>query len=256
MAKFKRNCLAAVALFVFSAMLFFASCGSASAQANWSLSVSASSGIYSSTSIFGVQSGAISGWDPVYDQVVPPAPPTGVYSYFFVSANSVSPVDLQDLSTSLNPAVGSWVFCVENMGATGVVTVSWVSGDIVTSSMTLTPSGGSATNMLTVSQYSWTATQNTVYTFTVTAENVARGSSGPLSNSSPSPSSSTSPTLAPVNHEHPWYNFWWSWGNWKLPSFSFGGSGTVAVSAKITVYVLAVAAVLLVVAAVLRRRKR
>src|SRR5208283_4075175 len=167
-------------LAVSAATLLLASLSLGAAQStNWTLTVTAASGSYTSTCTFGVNSSASSvssGFDQTYDQVVPPPPPTGVYSYLYYPNNSASPVDLQDLSTSLIAPTDSWTwtYCLENIGATGTVVVSWTSGNIVTTSMTLQPTGAASVNMLTTSQYSFTATQGQTYTFSLTQPWTAR----------------------------------------------------------------------------------
>jgi hypothetical protein len=248
-------------LAVLAATLLLASLSLGAAQStNWTLAVTAASGSYTSTCTFGVNSGASSvssGFDQTYDQVVPPPPPTGVYSYLHFPDFSSSPVDLQDLSTSLIAPTDSWnwTYCLENIGATGTVVVSWTSGNIVTTSMTLQPTGGASVNMLTTSQYSFTATQGQTYTFTITAQNSSSptptpttsppggGSTGggvpmptPLYSSAPS---SPSPTSSP--------------GLPGLPSFSFLPSLSYA-TVKIIIAAVAVVAVIAVIGLLIKKK--
>jgi hypothetical protein len=247
-------------LAVLAATLLLASLSLGAAQStNWTLTVTAASGSYTSTCTFGVNSGASSvssGFDQTYDQVVPPPPPTGVYSYLYFPDFSSSPVDLQDLSTSIIAPTDSWTwtYCVENIGATGTVVVSWTSGNIVTTSMTLQPTGAASVNMLTTSQYSFTATQGQTYTFTITAQNSSSptptttspprgGSTGggaptptPLYSSAPS---SPSPTPSP--------------GLPGLPSFSFLPSLSYA-TVKIIIAAVAVVAVIAVISLLIKKK--
>jgi hypothetical protein len=246
-------------LAVLAATLLLASLSLGAAQStNWTLAVTAASGSYTSTCTFGVNSdasNASSGFDQTYDQVVPPPPPTGVYSYLYYPDNSASPVDLQDLSTSLLAPTDNWTwtYCVENIGATGIVVVSWTSGNIVTTSMTLQPTGGASVNMLTTSQYNFTATQGQTYTFTITAQNSS--SPTPTPTTSPpgggstgggipmptqlysSDPSSPSPTSSP-----------------GLPSFSFLPSLSYA-TVKIIIVVVAVVAVIAVIGLLINKKK-
>jgi len=268
--------IALAALIILSATLIYAPLIAplTHATTDWNLTVTASSSGYSSTTTFGINSTAISGFDESNDLVVPPAPPQGVYSYLYESGNPSSPVNLQDLSQDIQPDSGSswlWTLYVENVGQSGSLTLSW-STSVPASTLTLTPSGGSQINMLTQDTYAFTVNSGTLYVFTVAASesssspsptassgSVSGGGSGGSggSNNSPSPTPAASASPAPQGATHPWWMFWYGWGvgNWKLPSFSIGGSGIVDVSVKIVVFVMAVAAVLLAVAVILRRRK-
>ena len=254
-------------LAVLAATLLIASLSLGAAQStNWTLAVTATSGSYTSTCTYGVNSGASSvssGFDQTYDQVVPPPPPTGVYSYLYFPDFSFSPVDLQDLSTSIIAPTDSWTwtYCVENIGATGTVIVSWNSGNIVTTSMALQPTGAASVNMLTIGQYSFTATQGQTYTFTLTSQNSSPtptlttptstptasppggGSTGggaptptPLYSSTPSsPSPTPSPRLP------------------GLPSFSFLPSLSYA-TIKIIIAAVAVVAVIAVIGLLIKKK--
>jgi len=266
--------LALAALIILSATLIYAPL--THATTDWNLTVTASSSGYSSTTTFGISSTAISGFDESNDLVVPPAPPQGVYSYLYESGNPSSPVNLQGLSQDIQPDSGTtwlWTLYVENVGQSGSLTLSW-STSVPASTLTLTPSGGSQINMLTQGTHTFTANTGTLYSFTVDAsetstspsptaaegsgsEGGSGGSSGSGFSSSPSPTPTS--TLQPTSStpSHPWWMFWYGW---KLPSFSIGsfsvgGSSIVDVSVKIAVFVMAVAAVLLAVAVILRRRK-
>ena len=170
---------------------------------------------------------------------------------------SAAPVDLQDLSTSHIPPTDNWTwtYCLENIGATGTVVVSWTSGNIVTTSMTLQPTGGASVNMLTTSQYNFTATQGQTYTFTITAQNSSPtptpttsppggGSTGggipmPTQLYSSAPSS-PSPTSSP--------------GLPGLPSFSFLPSLSYA-TVKIIIVVVAVVVVIAVLGLLINKKK-
>src|SRR5208283_481289 len=246
-------------LAVSAATLLLASLSLGAAQStNWTLTVTAASGSYTSTCTFGVNSSASSvssGFDQTYDQVVPPPPPTGVYSYLYYPNNSASPVDLQDLSTSLIAPTDNWTwtYCVENIGATGTVAVSWTSGNIVTTSMTLQPTGGASVNMLTTSQYNFTATQGQTYTFTITAQN----------SSSPTPTTTTSPpgagsTGGGVPTPTPLYSSATSspspTSSPGLPSFSFLPSLSYA-TVKIIIAAVAVVAVIAVIGLLINKKK-
>jgi hypothetical protein len=246
-------------LAVLAATLLLASLSLGAAQStNWTLAVTAASGSYTSTCTFGVNSGASnasSGFDQTYDQVVPPPPPTGVYSYLYYPDNSASPVDLQDLSTSLLAPTDNWTwtYCVENIGATGTVVVSWTSGNIVTTSMTLQPTGVASVNMLTTSQYNFTATQGQTYTFTITAQN----------SSSPTPTPTTSPpgggsTGGGVPTPTPLYSSATSSPSPTpspgLPSFSFLPSLSYA-TVKIIIAAVAVVAVIAVIGLLINKKK-
>ena len=203
-----------------------------------------------------------SGFDQTYDQVVPPPPPTDVYLYIFDNAKSSSPVNLQDLQVDLLPDSASswtWTLDVENINPTASVTLSW-SGTPPTA--TLTPSGGSSVQMSEQSSYTWTATQGTVYSFTVTAGSSGSGGSGgsggSKGNTSPTPTAVPTLNQDSVSHSAaPWGWDGLGSSNWhfKLPSFSLGGSGSVNTDAGVALFVLAIVAVFLVVAVLLRRRK-
>jgi hypothetical protein len=228
---------------------------------NWTLGITASSGSYTSTCTFGVNTGASSvstGFDETYDQVVPPPPPTGVYSYLYFPDFSSSPVDLQDLSTSIIAPTDSWTWTmdVENIGATGTVIVSWNSGDIATSAMTLTLAGGSAVDMTANSQYSFTATQGTIYTFTITASSSTPTPTPTISPTSTpgsgSGSSGGGPTPAPTPivssaHSSP------SPSSNPVPYFSFLGSVSYA-TVKIVIAAVAVIAIIAVVVLLLKKK--
>jgi len=246
-------------LAVLAATLLLASLSLGAAQSTkWTLAVTATRGSYTSTCTFGVNSSASSvssGFDQTYDQVVPPPPPTGVYSYLYYPNNSASPVDLQDLSTSLIAPTDSWTwtYCLENIGATGTVVVSWTSGNIVTTSMTLQPTGAASVNMLTTSQYSFTATQGQTYTFTITAQN----------SSSPTPTTTTSPpgggsTGGGVPMSTPIYSSAPSspspTSSPGLPSFSFLPSLSYA-TVKIIIAAVAVVAVIAVIGLLINKKK-
>ena len=173
------------------------------AAPEWSLNITATRGTYTSTCTFGTLAGATSGYDQSYDLVVPPAPPTGVYSYLYYPDNSASPLDLQSLSTSLIQDTGTvWNYTlkIQNKASTGTVVLSWNSASVTTAYMTLIPTSGAYTNMKTTSQYSFNAEKDTVYTFIISASTTTPDPTAtPAPTPTPIPTASTLPTSAPTN---------------------------------------------------------
>lgn len=89
--------LVSAILFVLMASLFAAR---VYASPTWTVTLVARLGPYTSTTILGVADDATNGFETTYDAIAPPAPPEGVFSYFWYPSN---PTFEQKLSTSIIP---------------------------------------------------------------------------------------------------------------------------------------------------------
>jgi hypothetical protein len=146
------------------------------ADPTWKVTFYAKFGGYTSFhAILGVADDAISGWDPAYDEVAPPAPiGTGVECYFYNATNTPPPpIDYRKLATSIERPSGNmnWTLKVHTIGFAGpdTMTLNWTtipapySGRIIRASdqAILVP------DMSVVSEYSYTQDTDVTVTFTV-----------------------------------------------------------------------------------------
>ena len=67
---------------------------------DWTIVITATTTSYSSSSTLGVSNNALNTFDPNYDSLAAPDPPTGLNSWFYYPNYPTSPVNLQRLSTS------------------------------------------------------------------------------------------------------------------------------------------------------------
>jgi len=143
----------------------------------WNVSLSVDVGGYDSTTNFGMVDGATEGFDEdAGDELVSPAPPTGVTSYFYYPDNPTGYVDYRKLSTS-NYAVeypAQWTLYAKTIGVSGEAVLTWASWDISRIPRDYfvsleTPTG--SVNMREVTSYTWTAEADTTYIFNVTLTN-------------------------------------------------------------------------------------
>jgi len=139
----------------------------------WQASLNINVSIYTASLVFGLDEDATDGFDASSgDSLSSPAPPTGVYAYFWYPNNPSGFVDYRKLSTSLLPVEYpvEWTFQVNTIGVSGESTVSWSMGDIMKMPnnymVTLdTPSG--TVDMRSTDQYSWTSDADSMYTFKI-----------------------------------------------------------------------------------------
>jgi hypothetical protein len=144
--------------------------GQVKAASGWRVTITASLASYTSDTVLGVETDATDGFDTAYDQLVSPAPMTGVYSYFYYPSNPSSPVDLRKLSTSVIPESPSmtWTLRVQPIGLDGTMTLSWTTippqynGYIKDSTGTTT-----LADMNAVSQYQYEADADIIIVFQV-----------------------------------------------------------------------------------------
>jgi parallel beta-helix repeat protein len=138
------------------------------------LDVSISGEIYHDLSKFGTRLAATAGFDQAFDSIDPPAPPAGIVSCFWHSANPSAPVDLRKLSTSKVPPSDhmNWTYRVKTVGISGTLNITWDGQSIAAipskySILLLNSTGATLADMRNTTQYSFLATADTEYTFTV-----------------------------------------------------------------------------------------
>jgi len=144
-------------------------------EGEWNVSLSVGVGGYAAlNATFGMRNEATGGFDAdAGDQILPPGF-AGVESYFYHLSNPSSPVDLRKLFVSYLPAEypANWTFKVHTFtGVSGETTLSWDTSDIISISADYqvnldTPTG--SVNMREANQYTWTASEETTYTFMIT----------------------------------------------------------------------------------------
>jgi hypothetical protein len=146
----------------------------------WDVALTATKEGYNDIADFGVRGDATYGFDASYDQVKSPAPPTGVYSYFWYPNNPTSPVNLQKLSTSIVgpwPADrANWTYRVTPVGIDGTMNINWTAQAIAAIPASYTvqfcdANGIVLMNMRQATGYSFTAQADTEYTFVVKVGN-------------------------------------------------------------------------------------
>ena len=139
----------------------------------WSASLSVNVEGSSAGVVLGLDENATKGFDvSAGDALAFPAPPSGVSAYFDYPDNPLSPVDMRKLSTSFLPVeyLAEWALKVRTIGVSGDAILNWSSSEIdavpVNYSIILnTPYG--RVDMRSVSQYSWNADADTLYSFTL-----------------------------------------------------------------------------------------
>jgi hypothetical protein len=139
------------------------------ASTTWTVNVTASLGGYTSTTTLGIANDATDGFDTSYDQVVPPSPPTGVYSYFYYPNNPTSP-DERRLSTSIIPPSGNmnWTLRVEPIGLDGAMVLNWTTLPVGYSVHIINATDLSVlADMTQVTQYSYSASDSVLVVFTL-----------------------------------------------------------------------------------------
>ena len=142
---------------------------------NWNVSLSVETGTYSAlNATFGMKDGATSGFDATAGDLILPPGYSGIESYFYHQNNPSSPVDLRKLYTSLMPIEypANWTFKVHTFTAiTGEINISWETSEVAAIPIDykinlVTPTED--VNMREASHYTWTADEETTYTFMIT----------------------------------------------------------------------------------------
>lgn len=159
-----------------------------SCDSDWTSTITASISDKSSAAVFGVNSAATSAFDASFDQVLEVAPPRGT-EYLETCFNHQSePSIVRYLTHSVVASdVFTWVYQVESYEMTGTITLSWSQPSLPSGyTLVLKDSTGSVYGDMTdVSTYSFSAQQNTLYTFQIayskTASNGAGSTSEPTS---------------------------------------------------------------------------
>ena len=143
---------------------------------DWSASLFVCVGVSTAGVNFGLKDAATGEFDPdAGDEVVSPAPPSGVSVYFSYpdAPLYMGFLDITKLSVSYlaleYPA--NWTLKVETIGVSGESTINWTSSEIsvIPSNYLVTletPEG--SVDMRSTSLYNWTAERDTTYTFNVT----------------------------------------------------------------------------------------
>ena len=140
---------------------------------NWSAEICAEVGGFNASTRFGMKDGATGGFDADAGDLILPPGFAGVETYFYHPENPSSPIDLRKLYVSYLPVEypANWTFRVHTFtGVSGEATLSWNASDLTAIPSDyyvnlVTPTG--SVNMHEASQYTWTADEETTYTFTV-----------------------------------------------------------------------------------------
>jgi len=171
--KMKKKVISTLLIFAVMAGLLLAGTAKAPSE-SWDVVLTATLGIYSDLSYFGVRSDATDGFDLAYDKVDPPLPPTGVVSYFWYPDNPATPVNLRKLSTSKIPpsTLMTWTYNVTAADTGGgTMYITWSASDIanvpVDYGVYLQCPDGSIIDMRTVTEHSFSAVDGTTYGFTI-----------------------------------------------------------------------------------------
>jgi hypothetical protein len=137
---------------------------------DWTIKLTATTSSYSSISTFGLSNSATNGFDLNYDALAYPDPPTGVNSCFFYPNNPTSPVNLQELSTSIVSTDTYWEYQVRTIGISGTTSITWSDASGVPGKYYIyleDSNGNTLANLRTDTQYSFSADPNTAYSFKI-----------------------------------------------------------------------------------------
>lgn len=148
------------------------------------------------------------GFDPNYDQIVPPNPISGVSSYFFAANNPTAPINEQRLSTYIIQPADSmaWEYNVINIDQNGIATLSWnVSStfpSIYSADLMDAVNGNRLASLKGNAQYQFTATSGTTSNFRIVITKLSSTSTPTPFPTSPStsqtPTQVPSPTIQPT----------------------------------------------------------
>ncbi|MDP6458486.1 MAG: lamin tail domain-containing protein, partial [Candidatus Bathyarchaeota archaeon] len=123
---------------------------------------------------FGMKTDATSGFDDALGELLIPPGFAGVELYFYHPENPSNPVNLQKLYASYLPEEypAIWTFKVHTFtGVSGETILSWDASDIAGIPSNYTVTLGTPTDIVDMresSQYTWTAEEDTTYTFKIT----------------------------------------------------------------------------------------
>jgi hypothetical protein len=137
---------------------------------DWTVQLTATINTFSTNCVFGVSSSAINGWDQNFDAPIPPSNPAGVSSWFYVSTNPSSPVNLQKLSTSIISSGDVWLYKIKSIDQVGTVIITWSGTSDIPAGFNIylqDSSGNTLANLRTNTQYQFSAESDTTYNFKI-----------------------------------------------------------------------------------------